>query len=152
MAASPGRGTVREPGATQRQDSDWDIAIVIEGDEPRHPELATSVFQRQEIPEARVRIDARALSEGDLHRRAGVLGTLPHAICRDGKVLAGEWRNPDPLQMDQETATNTRGLGVQDGTGADDARCRHGIAWLDFGKPHLGWQRRTLFQPGAQHG
>ncbi len=91
---------------TQRSDSDWDVAIVLEGDEPRHPDLATSVFPREEMPDTLVRIDAWALSEDDLRRRAGVLGTLPYAVCRDGLVLAGNWNRPEPAQMGKEAAVD----------------------------------------------
>ena len=91
---------------TQGPDSDWDVAIVLEGDEPRHPDLAASVFPRQGFPDALARVDAWALSEDDLERRACVLGTLPYAICRDGQVLAGQWRRPDPAQMAKEAAVD----------------------------------------------
>lgn len=91
---------------TQGLDSDWDVAIVLKGDEPRHPDLATSVFPRQGFPHALARVDAWALSEDDLERRACVLGTLPYAICRDGTVLAGEWRRPDPRQMGTEATVD----------------------------------------------
>ncbi len=91
---------------TARPNSDWDVAIVLEGDEPRQPGLATSVFPRSELPDALVRIDARALSEDDLRRRCRVLGTLPYAVCRDGKVLAGEWNGPDPEQIGRESAVD----------------------------------------------
>ena len=91
---------------TQRPDSDWDVAIVLGGGEPRHPGLATSVFSRQQMPDALVRVDAWVLSEDDLRRRARVLGTLPYVICRDGRVLAGEWNGPDPAQMARDVAMN----------------------------------------------
>ncbi len=91
---------------TAHPHSDWDIAIVLEGNEPRHPGLATSVFPRSELPDALVRIDAWALSEDDLRRRCRVLGTLPYAVCRDGKVLAGEWAKPGPEQMEGASAVN----------------------------------------------
>ena len=91
---------------TAHPHSDWDVAIVLEGDEPRHPGLATTVFPRSELPDALVRIDAWALSEDDLRRRCRVLGTLPYAVCRDGRVLAGEWNRPDPEQMERESAVN----------------------------------------------
>ncbi len=91
---------------TQHPASDWDVAIVIEGDEPRYPDLATSVLPRSELPEALVRVDAWALSEHDLERRARVLGTLPYSVCRDGRVLAGEWNRPDPVQMGKEAAVD----------------------------------------------
>ena len=91
---------------TQHRDSDWDVAFVLEGGEPRHPGLATSVFPRQQMPDALLRIDAWALSEDDLRRRARALGTLPYAICRDGRVLAGEWNGPDPTQMERDATMN----------------------------------------------
>ena len=48
-----------------------------------------------------------ALSEENLRRNARALGTLPYAVCRDGRVLAGEWSGPDPVQMEQEAAVNS---------------------------------------------
>ena len=91
---------------TQRPDSDWDIAIVLEGDTPRHPDLATSVFPRQEMPADLPHVDVWALSEDDLRRRACTLGTLPYVICRDGRVLAGDWNRPDPARMERDAAMN----------------------------------------------
>ena len=73
---------------------------------PVIPGPATSVFPRQQMPDALLRIDAWALSEDDLRRRARVLGTLPYAICRDGRVLAGEWNGPDPAQLEGNAAVN----------------------------------------------
>ena len=91
---------------TAHLNSDWDVAIVLEGDEPRQPGLATSVFPRSEVPDALVRIDAWALSEDDLRRRCHILGTLPYAVCRDGRVLAGEWTRPGPEHMERECAVD----------------------------------------------
>ena len=87
-------------------DSDWDVAFVLEGGEPRHPGLAKAVFPRQQMPDALLRVDAWVLSEDDLRRRARVLDTLPYVICRDGKVLAGEWNGPDPAQMARDAVMN----------------------------------------------
>ena len=91
---------------TQRPDSDWDITIVLEGDTPRHPDLATSVFPRQEMPADLPHVDVWALSEDDLRRRACTLGTLPYVICRDGRILAGDWNRPDPARMERDAAMN----------------------------------------------
>ena len=92
---------------TQRPDSDWDVAIVLEGDELRHPRPARSVFPRSELPADLPHVDVWALSEENLRRNARALGTLPYAVCRDGRVLAGEWSGPDPVQMEQETTVNS---------------------------------------------
>ncbi len=91
---------------TQRPDSDRDIAIVLEGDTPRHPDLATSVFPRQEMLADLPHVDVWALSENHLRRRACTLGTLPYVICRDGRVLAGDWNRPEPARMERDAAMN----------------------------------------------
>ena len=85
---------------TQRPDSDWDIAFVLEGSDLRHPRPARSVFPRSQMPVDLDRVDAWALSEDDLHRNARALGTLPYVVCRDGRVLAGEWNGPNPAFME----------------------------------------------------
>ena len=92
---------------TAHPDSDWDVAIVLEGDELRHPRPARSVFPRSELPADLPHVDVWALSEENLRRNARALGTLPYAVCRDGRVLAGEWSGPDPVQMEQEAAVNS---------------------------------------------
>ncbi len=92
---------------TAHPDSDWDVAIVLEGDELRHPRPARSVFPRSDLPADLPQVDVWALSEDDLRRNARALGTLPYAVCRDGRVLAGEWSGPDPAQMEQEAAVNS---------------------------------------------
>ena len=54
------------------------------------------------LPADLPRVDLWALSEEDLRRNAGTLGTLPYVVCRDGRVIAGKWNRPNPLQPDQE--------------------------------------------------
>ncbi len=76
---------------TAHPDSDRDIAIVLEGDELRHLRPARSVFPRSELPADLPHVDVQALSEDNRHRNARAPGTLPHVVCHDGKVLAGEW-------------------------------------------------------------
>ncbi|GEM_PF-1934674 len=49
-------------------------------------------------------MDAWAPSEDDLWCRARMLGTPPYVICRDGRVLAGEWNGPDPVQTERDAA------------------------------------------------
>ena len=91
---------------TAHPDSDWDVAFVLEGGELRHPRSARSVFPRSELPADLLRVDVWAFSEDDLRRNARALGTLPYVVCRDGRVLAGEWNRPDPAQMEREAAVN----------------------------------------------
>ena len=67
---------------------------------------APVIAERSFPPLRLVRIDAWALSEDDLRRRCRVLGTLPYAVCRDDRVLAGEWNGPDPEQMERESAVD----------------------------------------------
>ena len=89
---------------TAQPDSDWDVAIVLEGGELRHPRPAQSVFPRSELPADLPHVDVWALSEDDLRRNARALGTLSYVVCRDGRVLAGEWNPPDPVQIQHEAA------------------------------------------------
>ncbi len=91
---------------TAHPNSDWDVAIVLEGDELRHPRPARSVFPRSELPADLPHVEVWALSEEDLRRNARALGTLPYAVCRDGRVLAGEWNRPESAQMKREAAMN----------------------------------------------
>ncbi len=92
-------------------DSDWDITIVLEGSDPNRPSPARSIFPQSELPADLPRVDVWALSEDDLHRRSRArrsraLGTLPYVVCRDGRVLAGEWNRPDPAQVEHEATMN----------------------------------------------
>ena len=91
---------------TARPDSDWDVAIVLEGGALLHPRPARSVFPRSELPADLPHVDVWALSEEDLFRNSHALGTLPYVVCRDGRVLAGDWNRPDPARMRQEAAVN----------------------------------------------
>ena len=84
---------------TQRPDSDRDVTFVLDGGELRHPRPARSVFPHSGMPADLDHVDVWALSEDDLHRNARALGTLPYVVCRDGRVLAGEWNGPDPACM-----------------------------------------------------
>ena len=99
LFGSRARGTAH-PG------SDWDVAFVLEGGELRHPRPARSVFPRSELPADLPQVDVWALSEEDLFRNARALGTLPYVVCRDGRVLAGEWSRPDPARMEREATEN----------------------------------------------
>ncbi len=99
LFGSRARGTAH-PG------SDWDVAFVLKGSELRHPRPARSVFPRSELPADLPQVDVWALSEEDLFRNARALGTLPYVVCRDGRVLAGEWSRPDPARMEREATEN----------------------------------------------
>jgi len=89
---------------TAHPDSDWDVAFVLAGGELRRPRPARSVFPRPDLPAALPQVDVWALSEENLRRNARALGTLPYVVCRDGRVLAGEWTRPDLAQTKQEAA------------------------------------------------
>ena len=91
---------------TAHTDSDWDVAIVLEGSHPNRPSPARSIFPQSDLPADLPHVDLWALSEEDLHRNARALGTLHYVVCRDGRVLAGEWNTPDPTQMQDEGAVN----------------------------------------------
>ena len=90
---------------TQREGSDWDMAIVLKGSIPEQPRPVGG----GEFPQARKLreldgIDAWALSESGLRDRAADLGTLPFTVCRDGRLLAGEWERPNPARSGKEPA------------------------------------------------
>ena len=87
---------------TSHPDSDWDVAIVLEGNHPDRPSPACSISPHSKLPADLPRVDLWALSEEDLRRNAGTLGTLPYVVCRDGRVIAGNWNRPNPLQPNQE--------------------------------------------------
>ena len=89
---------------TQHLDSDWDVAFVLEAGELHHPRPARSVFPHSGMPADLDHVDVWALSEDDLYRNARTLGTLPYVVCRDGRVLAGEWSAPDVALMDEVAA------------------------------------------------
>ena len=77
---------------------------MLAGGELPRPRPARSVFPRPDLPADLPQVDVWALSEEDLRRNARALGTLPYVVCRDGRVLAGEWAGPVPAQMEQEAA------------------------------------------------
>ena len=84
-----------------RPDSDWDIAFITaaEGDdilavpEGLPVDSLPDTVQRLTIPEALAR------------RKAFAIGHVAHGIVRDGRLLAGVWRRPEPrdprLQSDE---------------------------------------------------
>jgi len=89
---------------TQRPVSDWGIAIVLKGNTLRHPDPARSVFPQQQMAVDLPHFDVRALFEDDPQHRVCALGSLPHVICRDGGVLAGDWKRPDPARTERDAA------------------------------------------------
>ncbi len=93
---------------TCRQDSDWDVAIVLSGD---NPEGARPATRSEEFPHAAPLIeldpvDCWALTEKHLRRRATDLGSLPYAVCRDGLLLAGRLKTADMAKFHQEATLN----------------------------------------------
>ncbi len=91
-----------------REDSDWDVAIVLSGDNPERARPATNP---EEFPHAAALfdldpVDCWTLTEGYLNRRATDLGSLPYAVCRDGRLLAGQLRIPDKKKILEEATLN----------------------------------------------
>ena len=80
---------------TNRTDSDWDIVIVL-----NNKELTKAYPVGSDTPQAAAltslrHVDTWAVGEDDLKARATTLGTLPYAVCRDGRLIAGHWKQPD---------------------------------------------------------
>ena len=93
---------------TGGKDSDWDVAIVLSGDNPERARPATNP---EEFPHAAALfdldpVDCWTLTEGYLNRRATDLGSLPYAVCRDGRLLAGQLRIPDKKKIREEATLN----------------------------------------------
>ncbi len=93
---------------TGGRDSDWDVAIVLAGDNPERARPATNL---EEFPHAAPlfdldQVDTWALTEGYLRKRATDLGSLPYAVCRDGRLLAGQLRIPDKKKIHEEATLN----------------------------------------------
>ncbi len=91
-----------------REESDWDVAIVLTGD---NPERARPASCPEEFPHAAPlfdldRVDTWALTEGYLRKRATDLGSLPYAVCRDGRLLAGQLRIPDKKKIHEQATLN----------------------------------------------
>ena len=96
------------PAGTGGKDSDWDVAIVLSGDNPERARPATNP---EEFPHAAALfdldpVDCWTLTEGYLNRRATDLGSLPYAVCRDGRLLAGQLRIPDKKKIREEATLN----------------------------------------------
>ncbi len=95
---------------THRPDSDWDVASVLEGDEPeRARPIEASRFPQADRLMDIDRMDAWAVNGGYLRDHAMDLGTLYHGIARDGRLLAGSWAMPDP-----ETVVRKAGMNPED--------------------------------------
>ena len=92
---------------THRPDSDWDVALILDGDKPERARPALGPRFPRAAPLARIgRVDAWALTERYLRRRSVDLGSLPYAVCRDGRVLAGRLALPRLETMQSEIAMN----------------------------------------------
>ena len=74
--------------------SDWDIAIIIDG------ETQTSPISEKRFPQAGplvrlCNVDSLVVSDLDLRTRRHELGSLPVNIIMDGHLLSGHWERPD---------------------------------------------------------
>ena len=90
---------------THQEDSDWDVAFVLEGEEPKYARPAgTHRFPQAKGLDELDRVDAWAVGSKYLLDRAADLGTLPYCIIRDGRLLAGAWEAPDPAEIQKDAS------------------------------------------------
>ena len=87
---------------TNRTDSDWDIVIVLD-----NKELTKAYPVGSDTPQVAAltslrHVDTWVVGEDDLKARATTLGTLPYAVCRDGRLIAGHWKQPDFSELHKD--------------------------------------------------
>ena len=73
-----------------RADSDWDLALVTDGELGREAERAAC----RRLHVAGLHVEAQALPAEWLRREAGALGRIAYPITREGRVIAGAWARP----------------------------------------------------------
>lgn len=73
-----------------RADSDWDLALVTDGELGREAERAAC----RRLYVAGLHVEAQALPAEWLRREAGALGRIAYPIAREGRVIAGAWARP----------------------------------------------------------
>ena len=73
-----------------REDSDWDLALVTDGELGREAERAAC----RRLRVAGLHVEAQALPAEWLRREAGVFGRIAYPIAREGRVIAGAWARP----------------------------------------------------------
>ena len=73
-----------------REDSDWDLALVTDGDLGREAERAAC----RRLHVAGLHVEAQALPAEWLRREAGAFGRIAYPIVREGRVIAGAWTRP----------------------------------------------------------
>ncbi len=76
-----------------RQDSDWDLAFVVDG---AGDMAAAKRALRAALPEMKLQV--LQLSLGELNRKANALGNVACPIAREGCLVAGEWERPNLLE------------------------------------------------------
>ena len=73
-----------------REDSDWDLALVTNGDLGREAEQAAC----RRLRVAGLHVEAQALPAEWLRREADAFGRIAYPIVREGHVIAGTWTRP----------------------------------------------------------
>ena len=73
-----------------REDSDWDLALVTDGELGREAERAAC----RQLHVAGLHVEAQALPAEWLRREAGAFGRIAYPIVREGRVIAGAWARP----------------------------------------------------------
>ena len=76
-----------------RQDSDWDLAFVVDG---AGDMAAAKRTLHAALPEMKLQV--LQLSLGELNRKANALGNVACPIAREGCLVAGAWERPNLLE------------------------------------------------------
>lgn len=73
-----------------REDSDWDLALVTDGELGREAERTAC----RSLHVSGLHVEAQALPAEWLRREAGALGRIAYPLAREGRVIAGAWERP----------------------------------------------------------